>query len=196
MSKRIILASKSPRRKELLEQIGLSFEVIVSDADENIDKTHPGEMVEVLSNIKATAVLDTLDFDDESKKDILIIGSDTVVAFDDNILGKPKDSDDAFCMLKMLSGKAHSVYTGVTLIYYKNNEMVKDVFSSKTDVFMYEMSDEEIKEYIATGEPMDKAGSYAIQGISAKFIQKIEGDYNTVVGLPVSMIYQRIKGEL
>lgn len=187
---RIILASKSPRRKELLEQIGLSFEVLVSDADENLDIDTPEEFVKELSRIKSKAVMDLMNGIDENT---LIIGADTVVVYDGKILGKPKDEADAFSMLKMLSDNEHEVITGVTLLSKKNGEIDMDTFYEKTKVFTYEMSDSEIKEYIATKEPMDKAGSYGIQGIGGKFIKKIEGDYNNVVGLPVSRIYQKIK---
>lgn len=187
---RIILASKSPRRKELLEQIGLSFEVLVSDADENLDIDTPEEFVKELSRIKSKAVMDLMNGIDENT---LIIGADTIVVYDGKILGKPKDEEDAFSMLKMLSDNEHEVITGVTLLSKKNGEIDMDTFYEKTKVFTYEMSDSEIKEYIATKEPMDKAGSYGIQGIGGKFIKKIEGDYNNVVGLPVSRIYQKIK---
>ncbi len=187
---RVILASKSPRRKELLEQIGLSFEVLVSDADENLDIDIPEEFVKELSRIKSKAVMDLMDGIDENT---LIIGADTIVVYDGKILGKPKDEEDAFCMLKMLSDNEHEVITGVTLLSKKNGKIDMDTFFEKTKVFTYEMSDSEIKEYIATKEPMDKAGSYGIQGIGGKFIKKIDGDYNNVVGLPVSRIYQKIK---
>lgn len=187
---RVILASKSPRRKELLEQIGLSFEVLVSDSDENLDIDIPEEFVKELSRIKSKAVMDLMDGIDENT---LIIGADTIVVYDGKILGKPKDEEDAFCMLKMLSDNEHEVITGVTLLSKKNGKIDMDTFFEKTKVFTYEMSDSEIKEYIATKEPMDKAGSYGIQGIGGKFIKKIDGDYNNVVGLPVSRIYQKIK---
>lgn len=187
---RVILASKSPRRKELLEQIGLSFEVLVSDSDENLDIDIPEEFVKELSRIKSKAVMDLMDGIDENT---LIIGADTIVVYDGKILGKPKDEEDAFCMLKMLSDNEHEVITGVTLLSKKNGKIDMDTFFEKTKVFTYKMSDSEIKEYIATKEPMDKAGSYGIQGIGGKFIKKIDGDYNNVVGLPVSRIYQKIK---
>lgn len=187
---KIILASKSPRRKELLEQIGLAFEVIVSDADENIEERVPEEFVMELSRIKSKAVLDSVDdIDDET----IIIGADTIVVYDGKILGKPKDEEDAFEMLKMLSNNVHEVITGVTLLSKKSGNVDMDTFYEKTKVFTYEMTDNEIREYIATKEPMDKAGSYGIQGIGGKFIKQIEGDYNNVVGLPVSRIYQKIK---
>lgn len=187
---KIILASKSPRRKELLEQIGLAFEVIVSDADENIEERVPEEFVMELSRIKSKAVLDSVDdIDDET----IIIGADTIVVYDGKILGKPKDEKDAFEMLRMLSKNVHEVITGVTLLSKKSGNVDMDTFYEKTKVFTYEMTDNEIREYIATKEPMDKAGSYGIQGIGGKFIKQIEGDYNNVVGLPVSRIYQKIK---
>ena len=123
--------------------------------------------------------------------DALVLGADTVVAYEGKILGKPKDEADALRMLTMLSGKEHEVYTGVALI--DNRDQSMENFFERTKVTMYPVSEEEIRDYIAGGVPMDKAGAYAIQGLGAKFIQKIEGDYNNVVGLPIGRIYQEIK---
>ncbi len=176
----LILASKSPRRKELMEYIGEEFEIASAQVDESYDESlSPCEVVEYLSKIKAMPL--------KNEKDI-VIGADTVVATDNKILGKPKDEDDAFLMLKTLSGKEHKVYTGVTLI---KGEKTK-TFSVETKVYFYPLTDEEIKEYIKTGEPMDKAGAYGIQGKGCLLIEKIDGDYFNVVGLPVS----RLKKEL
>ena len=198
---RIILASQSPRRKELLEQIGVTFEVMPAKGDEIKRYNEPQKVVEDLSLQKATEIFQK-EYGDlifktdisveecKKKEDFLIIGSDTVVAYDDKILGKPKDEVQAMKMLSLLQGKSHRVYTGVTLIYKKEDKVFTDIFHTKTKVRMYAMSKEEIKRYIATKEPMDKAGAYAIQGICASFIKKIDGDYNTVVGLPVAQIYQ------
>lgn len=183
--RRIILASASPRRKELLSQVGFEFDIITSDCEEITTKTKPSEVVEELSYLKAVDVADKLD----KKEKLLIIGSDTVVALDDRIMGKPKDEEDAFMMLKALQGREHSVITGVTMIFTAPGKADKKiVFSKETKVWFYSMNDDEIRAYIDTKEPMDKAGSYAIQGLCAAYIERIEGDYNTVVGLPVAEI--------
>lgn len=185
-NRRIVLASASPRRKELLAQVGFEFDIITSDCEEITTKTKPSEVVEELSYLKATDVADKLDKQSER---LLVIGSDTVVALDDIIMGKPKDEEDAFLMLKALQGREHSVITGVTMIFTEpGKEEKKIVFSKETKVWFYSMNDDEIRAYIDTKEPMDKAGSYAIQGLCAAYIERIEGDYNTVVGLPVAEI--------
>ncbi|MBP3677337.1 MAG: septum formation inhibitor Maf [Agathobacter sp.] len=196
----IILASQSPRRKELLEQIGLEFEICPAKGEEIITKTIPEEVVMELSKQKAEEVAAMVSsFGEEHKdittpSDILVIGADTVVAYDGKILGKPVDEADAKRMLIMLSGNTHSVFTGVTLVLIdKSGRAGELVFYEKTDVKMHEMSELEIDRYIATGEPMDKAGSYGIQGKCAIYIEKIDGDYNNVVGLPITRIYQELK---
>lgn len=190
MSK-IILASGSPRRKELLEQIGIEFDIITSDVDETTLITQPDEYVKYLSRIKAQAVWDMVkDDDDYRNEDVVVIGADTIVSYKGHILTKPKDTGNAFDILKELAGDCHQVYTGVTLI--KNNNVVSN-FAEKTDVYCNDISDNEIREYISTGEPMDKAGAYGIQGKFAAFIGKIDGDYNNVVGLPVARVYQELK---
>lgn len=189
---RIVLASKSPRRKELLKQIGLEYECIVSNKEEKVTSDIPKDVVLELSNQKAEDVYQIIKeaaFND----DVVIIGADTVVALKSDIMGKPKDNDDAVKMLKKLNGNVHSVWTGVTIICKKGMEVDRKSFAEETRVFMNEMSEEEIEAYVKSGEPSDKAGAYAIQGIGAKFIQKIEGDYNNVVGLPVSKLYQVMK---
>ena len=178
---RFILASASPRRKELLEQIGVKFDILPATGEEVITKELPGEVVMELAKQKAEEVAKT------AGADALVLGADTVVAYE----GKPKDEADALRMLTMLSGKEHEVYTGVALI--DNRDQSMENFFERTKVTMYPVSEEEIRDYIAGGEPMDKAGAYAIQGLGAKFIQKIEGDYNNVVGLPIGRIYQEIK---
>ena len=184
----IILASKSPRRKELLENIGIKPLIIVSDADENIDESNPEELVKKLSHIKAQAVYDKIKADKTIglHEDDYILGADTIVYANGKVLGKPKDKDDARAMIKTLSGSVHSVYTGFTLIDSEGNTVSKAV---ETKVYVYEMSDSEIEDYISTDEPYDKAGAYGIQGLFGKYVEKIEGDYNNVVGLPVSAIY-------
>lgn len=177
---RWILASASPRRKELLTQIGLDFEVVVSEADENIkEELPPDELVKRLSEIKAEAVRDHLGKQAEYRTGI--IGADTVVYHNGEILGKPKDEEDAFRMLRALSGATHSVFTGVTILLPEE----KIVFANETKVTFDELSDEEIRIYIATKEPMDKAGAYGIQGFGGAFVTGIEGEYANVVGFPI-----------
>lgn len=190
---RIILASASPRRKELLRQIGLEFEIQVSQVEEVITQTQPGKVVEELSSQKARAVVDALD-EEEYKEGVLVIGADTVVAADGEILGKPKDESEAVKMLHFLSGRSHEVFTGVTLVYKKQGrERIIKSFHERTAVVFYPMGDDEIAEYVATRDCMDKAGAYGIQGFCARYIKGIEGDYNNVVGLPVGRLYQEAK---
>lgn len=196
----IILASQSPRRKELLEQIGLEFEICPAKGEEIITKSIPEEVVMELSKQKAEEVAALVTSFGENHKeittpsDILVIGADTVVAYDGKILGKPVDEADAKRMLTMLAGNIHSVFTGVTLVLIdKSGRAGELVFYEKTDVKMHPMTETEIDRYIATGEPMDKAGSYGIQGKCAIYIEKIDGDYNNVVGLPITRIYQELK---
>lgn len=184
--RKMILASASPRRRELLTQAGFSFEVKVSDADEIITEKEPDKIVKELALVKACAVA-------ASETEALIIGADTIVTVDGKILGKPRDAEEAFSMLSMLQGRTHQVYTGVALITKEEELQKSHVFSEKTDVHMYPMTEQEIREYIATGEPLDKAGAYGIQGRAAVYIRKIEGDYNNVVGLPISRLYQELK---
>lgn len=200
---KIYLASKSPRRRELLTQIGLEFEVMVSYRDEIIAGEVPEDVVKELSMQKAYEIERVLlekcsgvmfeTHKAEGYDGVLIIGADTVVSMNETILGKPKDENEAFDMLKMLQGNKHTVSTGVTIIAINANGREVYNFAENTDVAMYNISDEEIREYIATKEPMDKAGSYGIQGIGAKFISGVNGDYNNVVGLPIGKIYQTIK---
>ena len=199
---KIILASASPRRKELLKQMGLEFEVMPSHCEEVITRKIPWEIVMELSSQKARelvykAAMDSLS-DDKSGNDgdgqnVLVIGADTIVAYKDEILGKPKDKDDAVRMLKLLQGKQHSVYTGVSLVYLKEGIAQTRTFVEETKVFVAPMTDEQIEAYVATGEPMDKAGAYGIQGAFGVYICGIEGDYNTIVGLPLARVYQEMK---
>lgn len=196
MNKSIILASASPRRRELLAQIGLSYQVVVSDVEEKTKSHKPWEIVEELSSLKAGAVFDRLleeKFRKTTPEPFVVIGADTVVALGEQIMGKPKDEQDAVRMLSLLQGKTHQVYTGVTLVYTKEEGKIgRTSFHEKTDVAMYPVSQEEIRAYVATGEPMDKAGAYGIQGRCAAFIKGICGDYNNVVGLPVGRLYQEL----
>ena len=171
--KHIILASASPRRKEILELADLKFDVMPSDAQEITTKTAPNEVVMELASIKAK------DIYKKSEKQSMIVGADTVVAYQGQILGKPTDKADAKRMLTMLSGQTHEVYTGVCVI----EDGKTKTFYEETKVTFYEISDEQINHYIKTGEPMDKAGSYGIQGKAAVFIKGIEGDYYNVVNV-------------
>ena len=195
----IILASASPRRKELLEQIGLEFEICPAKGEEIITKSIPEEVVMELSKQKAEEIASMVaSFGAENKEittpsDIMVIGADTVVAFEDKILGKPKDAEDAKDMLRMLSDKTHSVYTGVTIVFIsKEGKTGIHSFYEKTDVCFYPLSDLEIQRYIESGDPLDKAGAYGIQGEFAKHIKGIQGEYNNVVGLPIARLYQEL----
>ncbi len=187
---KIVLASGSPRRKELLARTGLKFSVVASDGEEKTDLTDPAEMVEKLSFDKAMAVAGKLL---QESAPCLIIGADTVVAFEKKILGKPVDEKDALDTLSRLQGNVHQVYTGVTLLVKKKDTWKSHTFSEKTDVQFYPVSKEELMEYISTGEPMDKAGSYGIQGKFGIYVKGICGDYNNVVGLPVGRLVYELK---
>lgn len=188
--KKIILASASPRRKELLEQIGMEFEVMVCGGEAPIETTIPEDVVKIHALQKLQAVIEHLE-ESGYHQDVIILSADTVVAYDSKVLEKPKDEQDAKSMLGMLQGSAHQVYTGVALYDYLSKK--EKVFVQKTEVTFYAMTEEEIREYVNTKEPMDKAGSYGIQGIGGKFVKEIKGDYNNVVGLPVARLYQEIK---
>lgn len=188
MNKKIILGSASPRRRELLSQIGIEFTVRVSEKEEVYHSETPEEIVKELALMKAENI------GEEIKADTVIIGADTVVVLDQKILGKPEDEEDAFRMLKSLQGRPHEVYTGVAVLS-RDREKGRLIRSHavKTAVYVHEMTDDEIRSYIATGEPADKAGGYGIQGAFAKYIDRIDGDYYNVVGLPVSYVYQTLK---
>ena len=196
----MILASASPRRKELLEQIGAEFVICPAKGEEVITETDPSAVVMELSRQKAEEVAyGVLIYNEQhadltTPQDIVVIGADTVVAYENQILGKPKDEEDARRMLTMLSGKTHSVYTGVTFVFIdKEGRTGEHCFFEKTDVCMYPLKEEEIDRYIQSGDPMDKAGSYGIQGRFAIHIKEIRGDYNNVVGLPVARLYQELQ---
>lgn len=189
---KVYLASASPRRKELLKQVGISFKTMPSTVEEKSTKTEPNEVVEELSYQKAVDICRKLS--EEGREDFVVIGADTVVSCWGEILGKPADKEDAARMLEKLQGGSHQVYTGVTLAWkYKDMSAMYATFSECTDVTMYAMTDEEIQGYVDSGEPMDKAGAYAIQGLCAAHIQGICGDYNNVVGLPVGRLCQELK---
>ena len=195
MTDRIILASASPRRSELLKQAGLSFAVIPSKAKETITGTHPAEVVEELSSQKAWEVADRILRGGEDVTDFdVVIGADTVVAVDHQILGKPVDHDDAANMIGMLQGRVHQVYTGVTLIVKgaKGNIRTR-TFHERTDVDVCPMTDDEIEDYISTPEPYDKAGAYCIQGSFGIYISGIHGCYYNVVGLPISRLVHELE---
>lgn len=197
--KRVILGSGSPRRRELLEQIGIRFEVMVSEKEEVYTAQEPEEIVRELALMKAKNVasemsdLEMKDSDSEAEG-IIVIGADTVVVLDGQILGKPSDEKDAFAMLTSLQGREHQVFTGVAVLDFDTEGNVSETaFAVKTDVCVNEMDEEEIRSYIRTGEPMDKAGAYGIQGRFAAYIDRIDGDYYNVVGLPVSALYRVLK---
>lgn len=187
MSK-LILASASPRRKELLSNLGYKFSIEVCDLEENSDKTRPYELVMDLAFTKAKAIMDM-----HKDEEIIVLGADTVVANEGEILGKPRNLEHAKEMILALQGKTHQVYTGVCLCWQNEGVNQHLTFYEKTDVEVYPMSLEEVNAYVATGECSDKAGSYAIQGLFSPYIKGICGDYNNVVGLPVARIYQEMK---
>lgn len=197
---KIILASASPRRRELLTTLGLDYTVLVSGVEEQVTETEPAKVVEQLSEQKAGDVLQRLlrateqeDLLWDGKEDLLVIGADTIVAVDGQILGKPTSSKHAAEMLGWLSGRRHQVYTGVTLYHHSRGKTCRHTFHECTQVWFYPMTEEEIGWYIGTGEPMDKAGAYGIQGLGSRFVKAIEGEYSNVVGLPVARLYQELR---
>lgn len=186
---KIILASGSPRRKELLLQIGIVPEIIVSHVEEKITSDVPAEVVMSLAEQKA------VDVAKEMPEGTVILGSDTVVAADGKILGKPKSHEEAYEMIRSLAGRSHQVYTGVCLVK-KGPEGEADTvvsFYDETDVNVSPMTEKEIREYADSEEPMDKAGSYAVQGFFARYIDGLKGSYANVMGLPVHLVYQELK---
>ncbi|AST56386.1 Maf family protein [Thermoanaerobacterium thermosaccharolyticum] len=178
---KIVLASNSPRRREILSNIGLDFDVIPSNIAEETKEEEPENIVMDLSRKKALCVAEKLD------DDSIVIGADTVVVIDGEILGKPKDKGEAFSMLRKLSGRWHKVYTGVSVVSLRNRKLINDYES--TDVYIKNLSDDMILNYIEKGECLDKAGSYAIQGYGSLIVERINGDYFNVVGLPISKLY-------
>lgn len=190
----IILASGSPRRKELLSTLYNEYTIVKAEGEEITTQTLPAKIVEELSAQKAAEVFDRVRNDGtiNTKEDNLIIAADTLVFIGNERMGKPKDKEDAKRMLKGLSGNVHYVYTGVTLVKTGKDKITTVSFNEKTAVSVYELTDAEIDEYIESGEPMDKAGAYAIQGLFGKYIKGIEGEYGTVVGLPVARLYHEI----
>lgn len=196
----IVLASGSPRRKEILTQAGLDFTVIKSEGEEVITNSDPSMVTMELSRQKAIEVYDRINGTYEASSDIyakekpiIVIGSDTVVAIDGQILGKPKDEAEAVCMIQKLQGRSHSVFTGVTIVLQSGEAENTVTFACETKVHVYPMSNQEIENYVLTGEPMDKAGAYGIQGLFAKYVEKIEGDYLNVVGFPLSAFWRELQ---
>ncbi len=183
---KIILASASPRRKELLTQIGVKFEIMISDKETDIDSTDPIKACEKQAMQKA------LDIEEKAalkyKEDYIIIAADTIVALEDTILGKPKDKEDARLMLERISGKKHKVYTAVCV--FNSRLKTHKSFVEETAVEVAELSKEDIDFYLSDDEAYDKAGAYAIQGLFSRYIVGIEGDYYNVMGLPVGRVYR------
>lgn len=190
--KKIILASASPRRRELLTQIGLTFTVMPSDVEENPESILPQDIVIELSKAKARDIWGKVG--QNNRNGCLVLSADTVVSIEEEILGKPRDEDDAVRMLTLLSGKEHQVYTGVTMIWIDEEGKQEEYsFYVCTGVLMYRIGREEILTYVRSGEPMDKAGAYGVQGRAAAYIKAIRGEYSNVVGLPVGRLYQEMK---
>lgn len=186
--KRIILASKSPRRKEILNQMGIDPQIVVSNFDEScVEEVRPQKLVELLAKGKARTVAE------ESEVGDMIIAADTVVSIDGKILGKPKTKKEAFEMIQTLAGRTHIVCSGVCIIYKKKSGDVEESFVETTKVHVDRLTNCEIHKYVDSGEPMDKAGGYGIQGIFGKHITGIDGDYYNVVGLPMQKTYRAIK---
>ncbi len=185
---KLILASGSQRRRELMQMCGYEFDIVVSDADENIAESNPRELVMKLAEIKARAVSEKITRQN-AEENFAVVGSDTVVAFEGEIIGKPTDKKDAAEILRKLSGKTHTVYTGVAVLTEGNVQLD----CSTTDVTFATLSDDEIKKYIESGEPMDKAGAYGIQGPFGMFVEKINGNYFTVIGMPLPILYSMLK---
>ena len=187
--KKIILASASPRRRELMQQAGYNFEIQVSHKEETYISETPDDIVKELALLKARDIAEQ-----NEAKDLVVIGADTVVAYQGAILGKPSSKEDAFAMIQSFQGDKHQVYTGMAILSYdeEGNETVVN-HAVKTDVYVNSMTDEEIWKYIESDNVMDKAGSYGIQSGFAIHIEKIEGDYFNVVGLPISYIYNILK---
>ena len=200
-NKKIILGSASPRRRELLAQIGAEFEIRVSEKEEIYHSEKPEEIVCELALMKAENVASELS--EAERAGAVVLGADTVVVLDGKILGKPSDEEEAARMLSALQGRSHEVYTGVAVLEYAESGEgavpggwkleKKENYAVETRVYVNPMTEQEILEYIVTGDPMDKAGAYGIQGRFAAYIDRIEGDYYNVVGLPVSRVYRTLK---
>ena len=190
---KIILGSASPRRKDLLKEIFDEFEIMPSNFDEDFikqDETNPGKLVETLSKCKGEEVFSGIKLEEDS----LIISSDTMVFCEGKLLGKPKDKEEAFKMLKMLENNVHTVYTGLFVLIKQGEEIERILTHSRTDVYFKKLSDEQILKYIEKENPLDQAGSYAIQKGAKEFVDKIDGNYNTVVGLDTEKLEEIIRG--
>ena len=187
--RKIILASASPRRRELLAAAGVIFQICAAEGEEKITADSPDEIVCELSAQKAEEIASKVELEEGT----VIIGADTIVSYKGEILGKPSDEQAAFETLKMLQGNTHQVYTGVTVLIKKKGKWEKHSFAECTDVTFYPVTDEEIHAYIKSGEPMDKAGSYGIQGNFGIYVKGIHGEYTNVVGLPVGRLFYELK---
>lgn len=183
---KIILASGSPRRKELLELLGWDFTIQPAEGEEMTQEKEPEAVVKALSYQKAMEVAA------KTPEGSIVIGADTMVALEGELLGKPKGEEAACEMLRRLQGQVHQVHTGVTVAMRDGEDYEYFTFAAVTEVELYPMTELQIREYAATGEPMDKAGAYAIQGIAARYVKGIRGDYNNVVGLPIAELYQQM----
>lgn len=186
---KLVLASASPRRREILTALGVDFTVRVADADETCELSHPGERVEAISLKKCLAVRDALEAEGALDNDTVILASDTLVTADGLFLGKPADGEDARAMLHFLQGRTHAVASGLAIWYGGRTVTSHEL----TGVTFAPMTEAEIEAYVATGEPFGKAGGYAIQGHAARYIKGIEGDYFNVVGLPVRRLYETLR---
>jgi len=185
---KIILASSSPRRQKILRQVGIPYAILPSDIREDLcGEMSPYETVKTLSEQKAVCAAEKLN------RPAVIVAADTIVDLNGKIIGKPADERDAFNILKKLQGRKHSVYTGVCIIKKTADDRIMRSIIDNAAVFMRPMTDDEIRAYIETGEPMDKAGAYAIQEKGSLFIERIEGDFYTVEGLPIVRVYQELK---
>ncbi|MFC5529285.1 Maf family protein [Cohnella yongneupensis] len=181
----LVLASTSPRRQELIRLLGLPVEIVPSNVDEDTPSDWtPEQIVEGLSRRKAFSVQEKIA--GQASGSSIVVGSDTIVVLEREVMGKPTDTEDAIRMLKRLSGRTHEVFTGVTCVRVSDGESITS--HRVTQVRMRELTDEQIKRYVATGEPMDKAGAYGLQGIGALLVESIDGDFFNVVGLPVSLV--------
>lgn len=190
---KIILASESPRRKEILDTMGIRYRCITANVTETSQETDPERLVQALAALKSEAVLDKEELCSEEYQEAIIIGADTMVFYQGQALGKPKDQEDAYRMLRMLSDGVHEVITGVSILIKNAGDRIERVsFAVCTGVYVLPLTDAQIRDYIETGEPMDKAGAYGIQGRFGMFIRKIDGDYYNVVGFPIAGIYETL----
>lgn len=185
---KIILASQSPRRKELMSLAGFDYEILVSNTDEKVDENLSlDEQSKLIAFEKAKTIFDN------TQGDRAIIGSDTMVALGNEVFGKPKDREDTIAMIQKIQGRSHTVYTSLAVLIEDKEEYKEIIKLSKVDVYVKKMTQEEIEEYVDTEEPFDKAGAYAIQSSFCKFVEKIYGDYYSVVGLPIGKVYDILK---